>query len=120
VPEQFTGLFQIVQLFKEQAMRKTLAVAAALSAFSLPAVAQVSASYATDALQVATTIALKDGSSVTVYKDGKMAMEDRFGRSISMKPGQAMEARDGSKLVMTGNETYRVEWRDPTLRTRTD
>ena len=100
-------------------MRKKLAVAIAATILSLPAFAQVSASYTTDTLQVAKTIALKDGSSVTVYEDGKMAMEDRFGRSISMKPGQVMEARDGGKVVMAGNETYRVEWRDP-LHTRQD
>ena len=100
-------------------MRKKLAVAIAATILSLPAFAQVSASYTTDTLQVAKTIALKDGSSVTVYEDGKMAMEDRFGRSISMKPGQVMETRDDGKVVMTGNETYRVEWRDP-LHTRTD
>ena len=100
-------------------MRKKLAVAIASTILSLPAFAQVSASYTTDTLQVAKTIALKDGSSVTVYEDGKMAMEDRFGRSISMKPGQVMETRDDGKVVMTGNETYRVEWRDP-LHSRTD
>jgi len=100
-------------------MRKKLAVAIAATILSLPAFAQVSASYTTDTLQVAKTIALKDGSSVTVYEDGKMAMEDRFGRSISMKPGQVMETRDDGKVVMTGNETYRVEWRDP-LHTRQD
>ena len=100
-------------------MRKKLAVAIAATILSLPAFAQVSASYTTDTLQVAKTIALKDGSSVTVYEDGKMAMEDRFGRSISMKPGQVMEPRDGGKVVMAGNETYRVEWRDP-LHTRQD
>ena len=100
-------------------MRKKLAVAIAATILSLPAFAQVSASYTTDTLQVAKTIALKDGSSVTVYEDGKMAMEDRFGRSISMKPGQVMETRDGGKVVMAGNETYRVEWRDP-LHTRQD
>ena len=100
-------------------MRKKLAVAIASTILSLPAFAQVSASYTTDTLQVAKTIALKDGSSVTVYEDGKMAMEDRFGRSISMKPGQVMETRDDGKVVMTGNETYRVEWRDP-LHTRQD
>ena len=100
-------------------MRKKLAVATALTILSLPAFAQVSASYTTDALEVTRTIALKDGSSVTVYKDGKMAMEDRFGRSVSMRPGQVMEGTDGSKVVMAGNETYRVEWRDP-LHTRQD
>ena len=100
-------------------MRKKLAVAIAATILSLPAFAQVSASYTTDTLQVAKTIALKDGSSVTVYEDGKMAMEDRFGRSVSMKPGQVMETRDDGKVVMTGNETYRVEWRDP-LHTRQD
>ena len=100
-------------------MRKKLAVAIAATILSLPAFAQVSASYTTDDLEVTRTIALKDGSSVTVYKDGKMAMEDRFGRSISMKPGQVMETRDDGKVVMTGNETYRVEWRDP-LHSRTD
>ena len=100
-------------------MRKKLAVAIAATILSLPAFAQVSASYTTDTLQVAKTIALKDGSSVTVYEDGKMAMEDRFGRSISMKPGQVMKTRDDGKVVMAGNETYRVEWRDP-LHTRQD
>ena len=100
-------------------MRKKLAVAIAATILSLPAFAQVSASYTTDDLEVTRTIALKDGSSVTVYKDGKMAMEDRFGRSVSMRPGQVMEGTDGSKVVMAGNETYRVEWRDP-LHTRQD
>lgn len=55
------------------------------------------------------TIPLKDGSTVHVFKDGKMAMEDSKGRTIRMKAGQVMEAKDGSKYIMVGDEVMRLQ-----------
>lgn len=60
-------------------------------------------------LEVVKTIPLEDGSNVIVFKDGKMGMEDKLGRSKRMKPGQVMKAKDGTRLVMVGDEVMRVE-----------
>jgi len=59
--------------------------------------------------EVAKYIQLKDGSTVHVFADGKMAMENSFGRTTSMEPGHAMEAKDGKKIIMNGNDAYRVD-----------
>ena len=67
----------------------------AASAFALDAVKQ--------------TIPLKDGSTVYVFTDGKMGMEDKLGRSIRMQPGHIMEATDGTKVTMVGDEVIRVD-----------
>lgn len=53
--------------------------------------------------------ALKDGSTVHVFADGKMGMEDRYGRSYSMPDGHIMETADGKTIVMQGNEVGRVD-----------
>ena len=53
--------------------------------------------------------ALKDGSTVHVFADGKMGMEDQFGRSYSMPHGHAMEAADGKTVIMQGNEVARTD-----------
>ncbi len=53
-------------------------------------------------------IELKDGSSVYVFEDGKMAMESKFGRVTRMNPGKTMEAKDGRKIVMHGDEVGRL------------
>ncbi|AKU11063.1 Copper resistance protein K [Azoarcus sp. CIB] len=52
---------------------------------------------------------LKDGSTLHVFRDGKMAMEDRFGRAFSMDQGHPMEALDGTKISMQGNEVWRLD-----------
>lgn len=58
---------------------------------------------------VQTMIPLKDGPSLYNFKDGKLGMEDKFGRPQSMKQGHVMETKDGKKIIMTGNEVWRVE-----------
>lgn len=60
-------------------------------------------------VNVVKSIPLENGSTVLVFKDGKMGMEDKFGRSTRMKPGQLMKAKDGTSLVMVGDEVMRVE-----------
>lgn len=55
------------------------------------------------------TISLKDGSTLYVFKDGKMSMEDKYGRPTRMKAGQVMEAKDGQRLTMVGDEVARLQ-----------
>lgn len=62
-----------------------------------------------DVSKVEKNIELKDGSTVHLFKDGKMAMEDKYGRVISMKPGQVMDTKDGKRIIMIGNEVVRLE-----------
>jgi hypothetical protein len=80
---------------------KHLTIAAALFA--------VASSFAADERLVANKFELKDGSTVYVFKDGKMSMEDKVGRPTQMKPGRVMETKDGQRLIMIGNEIARLE-----------
>lgn len=82
-------------------MKKLLAIAM-LSAVAL----QV---HAVDPDQVQNSIPLKDGSTVYVFKGGKMAMEDKWGKVVSMKKGHVMETKDGKKIIMEGDEVFRLE-----------
>lgn len=65
--------------------------------------------FAVDQSKVDKSIELKDGNTVYIFKDGKMGMENKFGRVESMKPGHVMETKDGKKIVMIGNEVWRLE-----------
>lgn len=65
--------------------------------------------FANDLSQVKESIPLKVGSTLYIYKDGKMGMEDKFGRAVYMKHGTVMETKDGKKIVMIGNEVWRVD-----------
>ena len=65
--------------------------------------------YAVDASQVEKSIELKDGSTVYIFKDGKMGMEDKYGRSTYMESGHVMETKDGKKIIMNGNEIWRLD-----------
>ncbi|MER2552455.1 MAG: periplasmic Cu(I)/Cu(II)-binding protein CopK [Thauera sp.] len=65
--------------------------------------------FAVDQGNVEKSYELKDGSTVYIFKDGKMAMEDKFGRAASMKEGHEMETKDGKKVMMKGNEIWRLD-----------
>ena len=65
--------------------------------------------YAVDASQVENSIEVKDGSTVYIFKDGKMAMEDKLGRTVRMKKDTVMETKDGQKILMHGDEVMRLE-----------
>jgi len=82
----------------------SLALIAVLSAAgAMPAFAHHAA--LAEAKQV---IDLKDGSSLYVFKDGKMAMEDRYGRATRMERGTVMETRDGKQVTMESDEVARL------------
>ncbi len=59
--------------------------------------------------EIAKSIDLKDGSTVHVFKDGKMGMENPKGLVVYMDEGTLMDSKDGRKIVMKGNETARLE-----------
>lgn len=65
--------------------------------------------FAVDVERVEKSIPMKDGSTVYVFKDGKMGMEDKMGRALRMKQGEVMEAKDGQKIMMHGDEVMRLD-----------
>ena len=84
-------------------MKRTLVTAAsAIAMFAISA-------FAVDLTQVEQSIPLKDGSTVYVFKGGKMGMEDKYGRATRMEPGVLMEGKDGHKYAMIGDEVARVQ-----------
>lgn len=78
------------------------------SLVALSLVVPVLSAFASDQGDVAKSIQLKDGSIVHQFKDGKMAMESKYGRAEPMKEGQSMEAVDGKSITMSGNEVARL------------
>ena len=83
-------------------MFQKLTIVAAISLIALPA-------FAVDKADVKESFPLKDGSTVYIFKDGKMGMEDKRGRASFMRQGHSMETMDGKKIMMIGNEVVRVE-----------
>lgn len=83
-------------------MFKPLIAATAMAVMATTAFANMDGS-------IAKTLTLKDGSTVTLFKDGKMAMRDKLGRATQMKPGHVMETVDGQRIIMIGNEVARIE-----------
>ena len=92
-------------------MRKHIIAAAVLSVLSVPAFAEIWPT--PEAWQVTQRTELKDGSFLNIYKDGKTAMENKFGQAVFMIPGQTMQAKDGRTITMVGNETLRVDLQNP-------
>ena len=86
-------------------MLKKSLVAIALSAVTVFAVA--AESDARDAAKQ--VIDLQDGSTLYVFKDGKMAVESQVGHAISTRPGTTLTAKDGSSITLIGNEVARLD-----------
>lgn len=84
-------------------MLKKLIVVAAMSGLAFSAFADDAARK-----QAEQTIELKDGSTIYLFKDGKMAMEDKLGNAVRMKNDVVMEAKDGRKIIMHGDEVMRL------------
>jgi len=88
---------------------KSLTIAAAALAATL-AVAATPA-LARDALDqaVKTKVELRDGSILYIFKDGKMAKEDAYGRPAPLKRGEVLTAKDGRQIKAVGNESARLD-----------
>ena len=74
--------------------------------------ALASSAFASDSLanNVDKTYRLKDGGTVYVFKDGKLAMADKFDRAIHVSKGQVLETTDGQKISMTSSESARLDF----------
>ena len=85
-------------------MLKKMLVVAALSILG------TTGAFASDEARAAAreVIELKDGSTVYIFKDGKMAMEDRYGRAIRTSPGAVVETSDGRKITTQSDEVARL------------
>ena len=72
--------------------------------------ALASSAFASDSLanNVDKTYRLKDGGTVFVFKDGKMAIADKFDRAVHLPKGQVLETADGQKITMTTSESARL------------
>jgi opacity protein-like surface antigen len=79
------------------------------SCIAVLAVAALGATSALAADNVKKQYELKDGGTLIVYQDGKMAMKDKMGQTQGMQPGQRMETKDGQVLMMQGNEVWRLD-----------
>ena len=79
-----------------------IVVAAASSMIALSA-------FAADSNQFAQSVQLKDGSTVHIFADGKMAMENQAGRAVYMEPGRVMQTKNGKTIAMNGNEVARLD-----------
>lgn len=55
------------------------------------------------------TYALRDGSTLFVFNDGRMAKEDRYGRAVNLTRGEVLESVDGKRIEATGNEVARLD-----------
>lgn len=55
-------------------------------------------------------IPLKGGGTLYIFKDGKMAQENKYGRAQRMAVGQTLEAADGQKMAITSDEVARLNW----------
>ena len=64
--------------------------------------------YAIDQLVIEKSVKLIDGATVHVFKDGRIAVEDKFGRLFRMKPGQTMQPTVGQSMSRKGNEVARL------------
>ena len=53
-------------------------------------------------------ISLKDGSALHEYRDGKMALENPYGRAVSKPVGQVVTATDGTTITISSNELGRL------------
>ena len=65
----------------------------ALTAFAVSGLAIAAGTETTGA------IPLKDGSTLHIYQDGKMTMEDKVGRPQTMPQGTPMETKSGKVIT---------------------
>lgn len=81
-----------------------IALAVAVTGVAAPA-------FARDELQQSApqAVSLKDGSTLYIFKDGKMARETKFGQPLPFKKNEVLETADGRKLTPVGNEVARLD-----------
>ena len=86
---------------------KTFLISATVAVALAGMAAQAQAS---DALAnaVQASVELRDGSTLHIFKDGKMAQESRFGRAVYLNVGASVSTKDGRNIAITSNEVARL------------
>lgn len=53
-------------------------------------------------------IALQNGETLYVFKDGRMAKESKFGSVLHLKKGEVVQTADDKSITTVGNEVARL------------
>ncbi|MDZ4103386.1 MAG: CopK family periplasmic copper-binding protein [Hydrogenophaga sp.] len=53
-------------------------------------------------------IALQNGETLYVFKDGLMAKESKYGNVIHLSKGEVVQTADGKSITTMGNEVARL------------
>jgi hypothetical protein len=53
-------------------------------------------------------IALQNGETLYIFKDGLMAKESKFGSVTQLSKGEVVQTADGKSITTMGNETARL------------
>lgn len=78
------------------------------SVIALSLVLPALSALALDQGSIVKSVPLKDGSTVHQFKDGKMAMENKYGHATRMQEGMSMETTDGKSITMNGDEVAKL------------
>jgi hypothetical protein len=72
--------------------------------------AALAPAFAMDAAQseAKQVVALQNGETLYVFKDGLMAKENKFGRAVHLRKGEVVQTADGKSITTTGNEVARL------------
>ena len=86
-------------------MKSQIVIAALLSALSVPAFAGHAAAQAAKEM-----VPLADGGTLYIFKDGKMAKANQYGRTAYLAKGEVVQSVDGQKISTVGNEVARLDY----------
>jgi len=59
-------------------------------------------------LEAKQTYDLKDGATLYVFQDGKMALENKIGFAVPLQKGSVLESRDGQKITAGDDSFFRL------------
>lgn len=76
---------------------------------AIPMLAVATMAFALENSNITQSIPLRDGSTIVVFKDGKMAMQDKLGRTVRMQQGHVMVTATGERVIMIGDEVARLD-----------
>lgn len=64
--------------------------------------------FALDNAGIVKSIPLKDGSTLHQFKDGKMAVESKYGRAVRVKEGTTVVTADGQSIQVTRDDVAKL------------
>ncbi|MCP5282941.1 MAG: CopK family periplasmic copper-binding protein [Rhodoferax sp.] len=86
----------------------SLAACAASAASLQGASPEIASRFAPMSDQTVQGVPLKDGFTLHEYQDGRMAVENPFGRPVRIEAGTMLTAANGASIRMVGDEVARL------------